>query len=208
MIPIRLVRVGEGQEATLVIELETPRAEIPETFTVLLWRGGQHGLLDQPESRLVEVGSGQLRVEGLFPGKYRVRVRAGEGPWYPAGLFFENELDLELPPGLVVTRSIMLREGAGLRLTVREEDGELVGGEFVFVDHLGGRANLTLEVGEGQRRKVQYLRFYPYGTHESVNPLQPGRYRLVLLSPGYAKRSVMVELRAGEYEDVDVTLSK
>ncbi len=37
---------------------------------------------------------------------------------------------------------------------------------------------------------------------------QLARYRLVLLSQGYAKRSVMVELREGEYEDVDVTLSK
>ena len=29
---------------------------------------------------------------------------------------------------------------------------------------------------------------------------------IVLVSPGLAKRTVMVELRAGEYEDVDVTL--
>ncbi|MCP3919406.1 MAG: carboxypeptidase regulatory-like domain-containing protein [bacterium] len=36
----------------------------------------------------------------------------------------------------------------------------------------------------------------------------PGRYRLVLISPGYANRGVPVELRAGEYEDVDVTLFK
>ena len=83
-----------------------------------------------------------------------------------------------------------------------------MGGEFDFINHRGGRANLTLEVGEGQRRGYSYLRFYPYGTHESVNPLQPGRYRLELISPGYAKRIVMVELRAGEYEDVDVTLTK
>jgi hypothetical protein len=30
----------------------------------------------------------------------------------------------------------------------------------------------------------------------------------VLISPGYANRSVTVELREGEYETVDVTLSK
>jgi hypothetical protein len=208
VIPIRLVRGEEGQEATLVIELETPPAEIPETFTVLLWRGGQHGLLDQPESRLVEVGSGQLRVEGLFPGKYGVRVRAGVGRNHPTGLFFEYELDLELHPGRVITRSIMLQRCAGLRVTVRDEDGALVGGEFEFFDHLGLPALLLLEVGEGQRRVNSYTRLFPYGTHKSENPLKPGSYRLVLLSPGYAKRSVMVELRAGEYEDVDVTLSK
>ncbi len=33
------------------------------------------------------------------------------------------------------------------------------------------------------------------------------RFQLVLRPKGYAKRSVMLELRAGEYEDVDVTLS-
>ena len=208
VIPIRLVRGEEGQEATLVIELETPPAEIPETFTVLLWRGGKHGLLDKPESRLVEVGSGQLRVEGLFPGKYHVRVRAGVDRSYPTGLFFEYELDLELHPGQVVTRSILLQRCAGLRVTVRDEGGALVGGEFEFFDHLGLPARLLLVVGEGQRRRGNYHTIFPYGTHESSNPLRPGRYRLVLLSPGYAKRSVMVELRAGAYEDVDVTLSK
>ncbi len=81
-------------------------------------------------------------------------------------------------------------------------------GEFEFFDHSGLPALLLLDVGEGQRRGYSYSRIYPYGTHESANPLHPGSYRLVLLSPGYAKRSVTVELRAGEYEDVDVTLSK
>ena len=105
------------------------------------------------------------------------------------------------------------RPAEGIRLRGRidavftDEDGTLVGGEFEFFDHLGLPALLLLDVGEGQRRVNSYSRLYPYGTHESANPLQPGRYRLVLLSPGYAERSVMVELRAGEYEDVDVTLS-
>ncbi len=37
---------------------------------------------------------------------------------------------------------------------------------------------------------------------------QLARYRLVLRPKGYAERSVTAELRAEEYEDVDVTLSK
>jgi len=202
VIPIRLGRAEEL--ATLVIELETPPAEIPELFTVLLWRAGLEDA--PPRTQQVEVVEGQLRVEGIHPDKYRVHVRPGVHRDYPTGLFFESQLDLELPPGRVVTRSIMLEQCAGLRLTVRDEGGALVGGEFDFINDLGGRANLTMEVGEGQRRGYSYLSFYPYGTHESVNPLHPGRYRLVLISPGYANHSVTVELRAGEYEDVDVTL--
>ena len=50
-------------------------------------------------------------------------------------------------------------------------------------------------------------RFGP-GTHRSSGPINPGRYRLVLRSASYAERSVTLELRAGEYEDVDVTLSR
>ena len=102
----------------------------------------------------------------------------------------------------------MLQHCAGLRGTVRDEDGALVSGEYEFYDHLGSPVSLLLDVGEGQRRGLSYTRIYPYGSHESGNPLHPGRYRLVLRSPGYAERSVMLELRAGEYEDVDVTLSQ
>ena len=145
------------------------------------------------------------------PGKYRVRVRAGVEPVIIQLDSSSNTSSTSSShPRREITQSIMLQRCAGLRLTVRDEDGALVGGEFEFLnDHLGGRANLTLDVGEGQRRMgTATRRIYPYGTHESVNPLKPGHYRLVLVSPGLAKRSVMVELRAGEYEDVDVTLSK
>ncbi len=204
VVPIRLLSVEEL--ATLVIALENPQAEILETFSVLLTRAGQGDF--PPDHRLVQIADGQLRVEGILPGKYRVGVRPGDHPNYPTGLFFEYGLDLEFHPGREVTRSIMLQQCAGLRLTVRDEDGALVGGEFDFLNDLGGRAHLTLEVGEGHRQGYSYLQFYPYGTHESVNPLHPGRYRLVLVSPGLAKRSVTVELRAGEYEEVDVTLSQ
>lgn len=204
VIPIRLVRAEEL--ATLVIDLESPQAEIPEAFTVLLWRAGLEEA--PPDMRQVEVSEAQLRVEGLFPGKYRVRVRPGVDRHFPTGLFFEYELDLELHPDREISRSIMLQRCAGLRVTVRDEDGELVGGEFELFDHLGGRATLLLEVGEGQRRGYSYSSIYPYGTHESANPLKPGSYQLVILSPIHPKRSVRIELRAGEYEDVEVTLSK
>ncbi len=204
VVPIQLVRAEEL--TTLVIELENPQTEIPETFSVMLWRSR----LDDapPDTHLVEVADGQLRVEGIFPGKYRVRVRAGGDRNYSAGLFHENEFDLELPPGLVVTQSIMMWQGAGLRVTLRDEDGALLSGEYEFYDHLGASKDLNLYVLEDNRRWGSSWKIYPYGTHESSNELHPGRYRLVLLSQGYAKRSVMLELRAGEYEDVDVTLSK
>ncbi len=115
--------------------------------TILLWRAG---LLDAPpDTQQVEVHESQLRLEGLLPGTYRVRVRPGVDPDYPTGLFFEYELNLELPPGRVVTRSIMLEQCAGLRLTVRDEDGALVGGAFDFLNDQGGRAHLSMVVGEG-----------------------------------------------------------
>ncbi len=187
-----------------MIELENPQAELPETFTVRSWRAGQDD--GPPVTRQVEVAEGQLRVEGILPGKYRVRVHAGEDS-YPVG-FFENEIDLELHSGLV-TRSIMMPQGAGLRVTLRGEDGALLTGQYEFYDHLGSPVYLVLEVrGENGAIWQSDRNIYPHGTHETSDPLHPGRYRLVLLAPGYAKRSVMVELRAGEYEDVDVTLSK
>ena len=119
-------------------------------------------------------------------------------------LLFDHEFDLELHPGLVVTRSIKLRNGAGLRVTLRDENGALVSGQYEFYDDSGNPLSLVLGV-DGW---ISSSMINPYGTHESRNPLPPGRYRLVLLSKGYAKQSVMLELRAGEHEDVDVTLSK
>ncbi len=50
--------------------------------------------------------------------------------------------------------------------------------------------------------------FDAYPIHTSLSVFEPGRYRLVLRSPGYAERSVTLDLRAGEYEEVEVTLSK
>ncbi len=204
VVPVELVRAEEL--ATLVIELENPQAEIPETFSVMLWRAGQDD--DPPDTRPVEVAEGQLRVEGILPGKYRVRVCACEDTNHP-GIFFENEFDLELHPGLVVTRSIMIRQGAGLRVTLRGEDGALLTGQYEFYDHLGSPVYLVLEVrGENGAIWQSNRNIYPHGTHETSDPLPPGRYRLSLLSQGYEERSVTLELRAGEYEDVDVTLSK
>ena len=122
VVPVELVR---GEEvATLVIALENPSAELPETFTVKTIRAGHDDA--PPDTREVEVVDGQMRVEGLLPGKYRVRVRPGEDRYYASGLFFVNEFEVELRPGLVATQSIRLRKGAGLRLTVRGDDGQLV----------------------------------------------------------------------------------
>ncbi len=204
VVPIRLVRGEEA--ATLVIGLENPQEEIPETFTVTLKRGQGD---PTPVRQTVEVAEGQLRVEDIRPGKYRVSVCACEDPNHP-GLFFRNEFELELPPGLVVTRSIRMRQGAGLRVTLRDEDGKLLSGQYEFYDHSGNGVRLVL-LGErwepGSDAFATTKSFGP-GTHKSSGPHHPGRYRLALISPGYANRSVTVELRAGEYEEVDVTLSK
>ena len=97
-----------------------------------------------------------------------------------------------------------VRQGAGLRVTLRGEDGALLSGQYDLFDRLGNEAYLVLRVD----RWASNRHIHPHGTHESTNPLHPGRYRLVLISPGYEERSVTLVLRAGEYEDVDVTLSK
>ena len=70
---------------------------------------------------------------------------------------------------------------------------------------MGSRIDLNTHV---DMEWASSWKLYPHGTHESFNELHPGRYRLLLLSPGHAKRNVLVELRAGEYAEVDVTLSK
>lgn len=200
VVPIELVRAENL--ATLVIELENPRAEIPDAFTVMLWRMGQE---DYPsEKRLVEVSKGQLRVEGILPGTYRVQVRAGEDKNYSAGLFHVHEFDFELHPDQVASQSILMGQGAGLHVTVRGDDGELLTGEYEFFDAIGNPVDLTLQAGGW----ISSWKIYPHGTHESRNELHPGRYRLLLRSPGYANQSVIVELRAGEYEEVDVTLAR
>ncbi len=205
VVPIELVR---GEVATLVIELENPQPDLPETFTVKSWRADQDD--DPPETREVAVASGRLRLEGILPGAYRVRVRPGEDRYFTSGLFFDNEFEVELLPGLEVTRSIALREGAGMRVTVRGEGGELVSGQYEVFDDAGRPVGLVLgtDLTDGTDASLSSWSFESYPIHTSLGEYEPGRYRLVLRSPGYAERSVTVELRAGEYEDVDVTLSK
>lgn len=109
VVPIQLVRAENL--ATMLIELENPQAEIPDVFAVKLWRIGQEDF--PPDTRSVKVVKGQLQVEGIFPGKYRVGVRAGADP-YSVGLFLEYEFDLELHPDRVVTKSIMMLKGTRL----------------------------------------------------------------------------------------------
>ena len=202
------VELGRAEEAaTLVIELENPQAEIPETFTVMLMRAGQ---ADTPEVRPVEVREGRLRMEDIYPGQYRVVVCACEDPNHP-GLFFRNEFDLELHPGLVTTQSIRMQQGAGLRVTLRDEEGELLSGQYEFYDHSGSPVLLVLLDSDrwkpGSDAWATTSSIGP-GTHRSSGPINPGRYRLVFISPGYANRSVTVDLREGAYEDVDVSLSR
>lgn len=206
VVPVELVRAEEA--ATLVIELENPQAELPGTFTVRSWRAGQDK--DPPDTREVELVEGQLRVEDILPAAYRVRVLPGENRYYASGLFFGNEFDVELHPGLEVTRSILLREGGGMRVTVRGEDGQLVSGQYELFDDAGLPVGLVLgtDLTDGTDASISSWSFDAYPIHTSLTVLEPGRYRLVLRSQGHAERSVTVELRAGEYEDVEVTLSR
>lgn len=94
---------------------------------------------------------------------------------------------------------------------MRDEDGELVGGQYELHNDLGSIVRLVLVDGErwkpGSDAWATTSRIGP-GTHRSSDPIHPGRYRLVLLSRGDPNRSVPLELRAGAYEDVDVTLSR
>ncbi len=207
VVPVELVRAEDS--ASLVIEIENPRAEIPDRFTVMLWRDGHAD--DPPEMRPAAITEGQLRVENILSGKYRVVVCASADPNHP-GMFFNEELELELPPALVVTRSVRMRKGSGLRVTVRGDDGALVTGQYEFYDDDGNGLSLVLGVGDRWKgagdRWVSSWKLYPHGTHESTHPIPPGRYRLVLRAPGYEERSVTVDLREGEVEPVDVTLTR
>lgn len=205
VVPVVLVRAGDA--ATLEIALENPPAEIPATFTVMLKRAGQ---ADTPETRTVEVREGQLRMESIVPGLYRVVVCASTDPNHP-GLFFRNEFELELHPDQAATRSVRMRQGAGLRLALRDENGELLGGHYEFYDDMGSAVGLVLV--DSARWKPGSDAFATTGGFgpaalRSSGPIEPGRYRLVLTSPGHVNRSVTIDLRAGEYEDVDVTLSR
>ncbi len=206
LVPVELVR---GEEvATLVIELENPQGSIPETFTVSLSRAGQEDV--PPETRQVSLAEGQLRVEGIPPGAYRVRVRPGEDRYFASGLFYENEFEVELGPGLEITQFMLLRVGAGMRVTVRGEEGKLVSGQYEFFDDAGHPTHLVLgtDLTDTSDASISMWSFDSYPIHTSLSLFEPGRYRLVLRSSGYAERSVTVDLRAGQYADVDVTLSK
>lgn len=205
VIPVKLT--GAEQPAALVVELENRVTEIPETFSVLLKRVGQ---ADTPEFRTVVVQGGQLHMDDIVPGQYRVIVCASEDPNH-AGLFYRNGFDLELHPGESVARSIRMRSGAGLRLTLRNGAGELLSGQYELYDSSGTAVRLVMvDIDRWKPGSDQWAttgRFGP-GTQRSSDPIQAGRYRLVVISPGYENRSVPIELREGEYEDVEVTLSE
>ncbi len=208
-IVVSVVLLRAEDAATLVIDLENPPSDLPDVFTVLLWRVGQDAA--PPDARRVDVVEGRLRVESVPAGTYRVRLCAGEDPNHP-GLFFCAEFEVELLADVSTTRSITLRQGAGVRVDLRDERGEPLAGQYEFYDDAGHRVTLVLVVTErwqpGSDRWASTSSLLPLGSHRSTMPIEPGRYRLVLRAPGHAERSVSVELRAGVYADVDVTLSR
>ncbi|MCA8974125.1 MAG: hypothetical protein KDC98_05355 [Planctomycetes bacterium] len=178
VIPVRLARAPAP--ATLVIGLENPQPEIPARFVVMLRRAGQES---DPDTRPVEIVAGQLRVADIVPGRYRVTVCAGEDPNH-SGLFFRDECELELPAGQVITRSVRMKQGAGLRLTLRDENGESLRGQYEFYDGLGNRATLCLVDKERWRPGSDQwatLSELGLGTYESSGAIEPGSYRIVLI---------------------------
>ncbi len=204
VVPVELEPIQET--ATLVIALENPRDEISDTFRVRSWRDGMYEF--PPDIRKVAVVDGQLKIEDLFPGTHRVELCAGKNG-YEQGLFHRTTFEIELDPGQVVTRPVTMPKGAGLRVTVRGEDGKLLSGEYEFFDDKGNRKwlNLFVDVGGGRYGGSSW-KIYPYANHESFSELSPGGYELLLRSSGYEEKRVMVDLRQGEYEDVEVTLSE
>jgi hypothetical protein len=99
--------------------------------------------------------------------------------------------------------------GAGIRLTVRDEDGVLVGGSYELLDSTGAKTELAMmvqtESGSTYGTSWQLL---PYGTHESTSPLVPGNYELVLTCEGFQEQRIPLNLTAGRWEERQVTLRR
>jgi hypothetical protein len=214
---IDLVTLKAGQELTvpvplpilaeagrLVLKLDAPGVDLPGEFVVSM--SPVDGPEAQPLNKQVEVVDGGLVLDGLVPGHYRVRVRAGPLAGFTTTLIDVSELDLELRPGEEVRRELHLKLGAGLRLTVRDEDGALISGSYSLLDSAGTKVVLEMRVQTESTVYGTNWQLLPYGTHQSTNPLDPGKYELLLTSEGFQEQRVSVDLVAGRYEDVQVTL--
>ncbi len=68
-----------------------------------------------------------------------------------------------------------MRSGAGLRVTLRDEEGKPLSGQYEFYDDSESRVRLVLLVSDrwkpGSDAWATTSRIHPYGTHESSGPI-------------------------------------
>ncbi len=202
-----IVDLGPSLSGTLVLTLRDPKGKPIRNAEIRVTKeddGFGFGFNDPMTSEI-----GVYRLEHLEVGESLLLVRPGR----KAGLEFTSHFlpireRIQLDLGKETMLSLTAELGGRLRVTVRDEAGQLIG------------ASATLRDERGQKRRVMYVtQGEGFATMSSGGPgtasvsrvepaLEPGEYHMELSANDRETKRVSVTVRAGETHDIEVTLRK
>ena len=171
------------------------------------------------------VGTFRLRFDAVS-GEVRGKEPAAVDELPPHRLrhqLLDPDVVVELEDGETATRSVVLHEGAALRLTCHDVLGSPLAAECRLADAAGkavafvfvkSEAPLFWEARHGAAIFESGARTYGGQTLDGSTPcrtdpaLKPGRYVLTVLREGYDRAELPFDLAPGELRDCDVVLTR
>jgi len=177
-------------EGLVVDETGSP---LPEASIYLFAENGQR---IEPFSTTVTDGTGRFEYEGVQPGSYTVRARAG-------GRATPEPVPVRVGEGQTAQAELKVETGTTLILKLVDESGQpLQAGVEVFDEN-------EQEVG-GMLSLAEILEIFMQGNFSSteprVGPLTAGRYRVVAESADGRKATKMVTLRGQDERSLKLRL--
>jgi hypothetical protein len=205
--PVREVVLSlRRPEATGALEIHATDADRrPRTFVLFSLKTQSGAAVEGYQDKRIPLDEdGRARVEGIAPGKYRVRVGAVSSFRSISGYGLPCGIDVEVRPREASPVEARLPEGGRIRVTVRNAAGEVAPPgslELHRTDRTSRHYRAFTEEVEGQvwMWASDYTRPVPVIT---AWPLEPGRYRVVMKRDGKKVTEGEVDVEAGRTADL------
>ncbi len=199
----------DAARSTLGLRVDVEDGEIPEQLAV--------GFFPKDTSRntptltrIAVLKQGVFRLEGLPPGAYRLRLRAGSSWSFNRSFLVDGQTEAELTPGHETYVRVGLVRGGRIRLWVRTVEGRPLSAHCNVVNRAGEESQLGFHGRNAHGNLSSDSSGIPrpaaHEPYDSERALLPGSYTLKLCASGYRERTFEVEIEAGRVTEVRATL--
>jgi hypothetical protein len=152
-----------------------------------------------------ESANGELVLDPVNAGNYRVRVHTGGSYYSYAGYYRELEFDVLLAPGAQETRMLTLALGGRIRASLLTGSSEIESAPVKLYDAAGNECQVLFRTVEGHKQTEASGSLF-VGANDTFPNLAPGEYRLKIGRDPQAPLFVPVTVVAGKTSEVTVDL--